>query len=57
MPRFTLERQADLSQTTGSHLYATTHDGTRYEIIDLETGETVGRAAPRRETWLLATDD
>jgi hypothetical protein len=44
-------------QTSGSHLYATTHDGTRYEIIDLETGETVGRAAPRRETWLLATDD
>ena len=37
----------------GSHLYATTSNGTRFEIVDLETGETVGRAAPRRETWLL----
>ena len=55
-PRFTLAREADLSQTSGSHLYATTHDGTRYEIIDLETGQTVGRAAPRRETWLLNLD-
>jgi hypothetical protein len=55
-PRFTLAREADLSQTSGSHLYATTHDGTRFEIIDLETGQTVGRAAPRRETWLLQLD-
>ena len=53
-PRFTLARDnADLSQTNGSHLYATTSNGTRFEIVDLETGETVGRAAPRRETWLL----
>jgi hypothetical protein len=52
-PRFTLVREAaDLSQTNGSHLYATTYNGTRYEIVDLETGETVGRAAPKRETWL-----
>jgi hypothetical protein len=55
-PRFTLSREADFSQTHGSHLYATAYYGTRFEIIDLETGETVGRAAPKRETWLLATD-
>jgi hypothetical protein len=55
--RFTLVREAaDLSQTSGSHLYATTYNGTRYEIVDLETGETVGRAAPKRETWLLYLD-
>jgi hypothetical protein len=30
--------------------------GTRFEIIDLESGETVGRAAPRLETWLLYLD-
>ncbi len=57
-PRFKLAREsADLSQTSGGHLYATSHDGTRFEIIDLETGKTVGRAAPRHETWLLQTDD
>lgn len=57
-PRFTLAREAaDLSQTSGGHLYATTHSGTRFEIVDLETGETVGRAAPKRETWLLYLDD
>ncbi len=55
-PRFTLTREADFSQTNGGHLYATAYDGTRFEIIDLETGETVGRAAPKRETWLLAAD-
>ena len=55
-PRFTLTREADFSQTNGGHLYATAYDGTRFEIIDLETGETVGRAAPQRETWLLAAD-
>lgn len=56
-PRFTLVREAaDLSQTSGSHLYAATYNGTRFEIVDLETGETVGRAAPRRETWLLYLD-
>jgi hypothetical protein len=57
-PRFTLVREAaDLSQTSGTHLYATTHNGTRFEIVDLETGETVGRAAPRRQTWLLYLED
>jgi hypothetical protein len=56
--RFTLVREAaDLSQTNGNHLYATTYNGTRFEIVDLETGETVGRAAPKRETWLLYLDD
>jgi hypothetical protein len=56
--RFSLAREgSDLTQVGGRHLYATTHDGTQFEIIDLETGKTVGRAAPRRETWLLATDD
>ncbi|MGH3011167.1 MAG: hypothetical protein ACRDMY_04880 [Gaiellaceae bacterium] len=55
-PRFTLTRQADFSQTNGGHLYATAYDGTRFEIIDLQAGETVGRAAPKRETWLLAAD-
>jgi hypothetical protein len=55
--RFTLVREAaDLSQTNGSHLYATTYNGTRFEIVDLETGKTVGRAAPKRETWLLYLD-
>jgi hypothetical protein len=57
-PRFTLVREAaDLSQTSGSHLYAATYNGTRFEIVDLDTGETVGRAAPKRETWLLYLDD
>ena len=56
-PRFTLVREgADLSQTSGSHLYVTTHAGTRFEIVDLESGKTVGRASPTQETWLLPTD-
>ena len=55
--RFSLVREgSDFSQVSGHHLYATTPDGTRFEIIDLETGETVGRAAPRLETWLLYLD-
>jgi hypothetical protein len=55
--RFSLAREAaDLSQTNGNYLYATRYNGTRYEIVDLDTGETVGRAAPRRETWLLPLD-
>ncbi len=55
--RFSLIREgADFSQVSGHHLYATTPDGTRFEIIDLETGETVGRASPRLETWLLHLD-
>lgn len=56
-PRFSIARKgADLSQVSGNHLYATTHNGTRFEIIDLQTGELVARAQPRRETWILRTD-
>jgi hypothetical protein len=29
--------------------------GTQFEVIDLETGRAVDRAAPRRETWLFET--
>ena len=55
--RFTLVRAAtDLSQTNGDRLYATTANGTRFEIVDLATGETVGHAKPRHETWLLPID-
>ena len=55
--RFSLVREgSDLSQVSGHDLYATTGDGTRFEIVDLETGATVGRAAPKRETWLLYLD-
>jgi hypothetical protein len=56
--RFSLAREgADLSQVGGDHLYVATHEGTRFELVDLETGETVGRAQPRRETTLLSVDD
>jgi hypothetical protein len=52
--RFTLAREAtDLSQTWGSWLYATSSNGTRFEIVDLESGKTVGRATPGHGTWLL----
>jgi hypothetical protein len=55
--RFSLARTgADLSQTHGGYLYATTHDGTRFEIVDLATGETVAEAKPKRETYLLYLD-
>ena len=55
--RFALEREgADLSQTSGDYLYATSYDGTRFEIIDLETGETLAEAQPRRETYLVYVD-
>jgi hypothetical protein len=56
--RFTLERagQADLSQTAGEHLYVSTQDGRKIEIVDLTTGETVGRASPKRPAYLVFTD-
>ena len=55
--RFSLARTgADLSQTHGGFLYAATHDGTRFEIVDLATGETVAEAQPKRETYLLYLD-
>jgi hypothetical protein len=40
----------------GTHLYATTHNGTVFEIIDLGTGEVVAEAQPRRETYLVRFD-
>lgn len=53
--RFNLVREStDFSQVSGRHLYAATDDGTRFEIVDLETGETVDRAEPRLETWILS---
>jgi len=57
-PRFEVERrgQADLSQTAGEHLYISTQDGAKYEIVDLATGETVGRAAPERPTYIVFTE-
>ena len=54
--RFNLVREStDFSQVSGRHLYAATDDGTRFEIVDLETGATVGTAEPRLETWILST--
>ena len=51
--RFSLARHsADLSQVSGSLLYAATNEGRTYELVDLETGESVGRATPERGTWL-----
>ena len=57
-PRFELERrgQADLSQTAGEHLYVSTKDGAEYELVDLATGETVGRASPERPTYIVFTE-
>jgi hypothetical protein len=57
-PRLSLARpRSDLSQISGSgrHLYAAAEDGRRYEIIDLASGKTVGRATPKRSTWLVET--
>ena len=56
--RFALERQgqADLSQTAGGRLYVSTQDGRKVEIVDLATGETLGRAAPKRPAYLVFTD-
>jgi hypothetical protein len=56
--RFALERrgQADLSQTAGGLLYVSTQDGRKVEIVDLATGKTVGRAAPKRPAYLVFTD-
>ena len=51
--RFSLSRPAaDLSQVSGGLLYAATDEGRTYELLDLETGESVGRATPERGTWL-----
>lgn len=56
--RFTLVRgSADVSQVSGEHLYVASGEGRRYEIVDLVTGATVGRATPGRPTWLVQTGD
>jgi hypothetical protein len=57
-PRFEIERrgQADLSQTAGEHLYVSTQDGRKFEIVDLASGKTVGRAAPERPTYIVFTE-
>jgi hypothetical protein len=57
-PRFEIERKgdADLSQVAGEHLYIGTSSGLRHEIVDLATGETVGRASPRRPAYILLTE-
>ncbi len=56
-PRFSLGREGtDMSQTAGGRLYAATADGTRFEIVDLATGDTVARAQPKRETFLVYLD-
>jgi hypothetical protein len=51
-----LERpgQADLSQTSGQLLYVSTQDGREIEIVDLTTCETVGRATPKRPTFIVS---
>jgi hypothetical protein len=56
--RFSLTRRAgDLSQVSGGLLYVATGEGRRYELVDLETGQTVGRATPKRGTWLAYFDE
>jgi hypothetical protein len=56
--RFTLTRRAaDLTQASGGLLYVATGNGARYELVDLETGETVGRAAPTRPAWLVHVEE
>jgi hypothetical protein len=57
-PRFEIERrgQADLSQTAGEHLYVSTQDGREFEIVDLTTGQTVGRASPERPAYIVYTE-
>jgi len=56
--RFTLTRRAaDLTQANGGLLYVATGNGARYELVDLETGETVGRAAPKRPAWLVYAEE
>lgn len=55
--RFTLARtDADLAQVHGGYLYAASKDGTRFELVDLRTGETVRRATPGRSTKLVYAD-
>ena len=46
-------QRARTGRTHGGYLYAKTGSGTRFEIVDLSTGETVAEAQPERETHLL----
>lgn len=56
--RFTLTRRAaDLSQASGGLLYVASANGSRYELVDLGTGETVGRAAPERPASLVYLEE
>lgn len=56
--RFSIARPAaDLSQASDGLLYAATQNGARYELVDLETGETVGRATPERPATLVYLDE
>jgi hypothetical protein len=56
--RFSLTRRsADLTQASGGLLYVATDEGRSYELVDLVSGETVGRATPDRATWLVYLDD
>lgn len=56
--RFSLVRTgADLTQVNGGLLYVATDEGRNYELVDLETGETVGRAAPEHPAWLVYLDE
>jgi hypothetical protein len=56
--RFTLARRAaDLSQASGGLLYAGSGGGSQYELVDLGSGETIGRATPERPTWLVYLDE
>lgn len=56
--RFTLARRAaDLSQASGGLLYVGSGGGSRYELVDLRSGETIGRATLERPTWLVYLDE
>ena len=46
-----ISRRSPASTSTSA-----TQDGLRYEIVDLATGETVGRASPERPAYILLTE-
>jgi hypothetical protein len=52
--RYRLFREdADLSQVADGFLYAASDEGTRYEVVDLRSGKSLGRAWPQGPTWLV----
>ena len=51
--RLTSGELVDFSYTAGGTLYAAGNEGRLYELIDLATGETVGRTEPERPAWLV----